>query len=69
MPSKAVIQTHHVVYSSPEHPEQECVVRVRKSEHLLLTRQGWYCRKTLSKGYVKAQKIWLALNEDRAEEV
>ena len=69
MSSKPVVQSHHAVYPSPEHPEQECVVRVRKCEHLLLTRQSWYCRKTLSKGYVKAQKIWLALNEDRAEEV
>lgn len=63
------ISGHHIVYPSPEHPEQEVVVRVRKSEHLVLTRMSWYCRKTVSRGFIKALDVFLALNRDRAVEV
>ena len=62
---KRVIQVHHCIYPTNDHPEQECRVRIRKCEHLLLTRLQWYCRKTVSVGFVKAIKIWLAINEDR----
>lgn len=65
----SVTNFHHIVYSSPDHPEQEVVVKVRKSEHLVLTRIQWYCRKTVSKGFIKALKSFVALNEDRAVEV
>ena len=60
---------HHIIYPSTEHPEQEVVVRVRKCEHLVLTRIQWYTKKTVSKGFIKALRIFVALNEDRAKEV
>lgn len=60
------IQTHHIIYGSPEHPHQEYTVRVRKCEHLLLSRLDWYCRKQVSEGFIRAIKIWAAMNEHRA---
>ncbi len=64
-----ITQAHHCIYGSDEHPEQEVVVRVRKCEHRVLSLLSWYCKKTVSKGLVKAIKIWVAVNEDRAVEV
>jgi hypothetical protein len=66
---RPVIQEHHLVYASPDHPDQETTVIVRKAEHLLLTRMQWYCKKTVSRGFIKALKHFIVLNEDRAEEV
>jgi hypothetical protein len=63
---KQVFNRHHIVYPSGEHTEQEYVVEVRKCEHLLLTRLNWYCRKTVSRGFIRALKIWIAMNEWRA---
>jgi hypothetical protein len=68
-PRAQVINAHHIVYPSPEHPEQECIVRVRKCEHLVLTRLQWYCKKQVSRGLLTALKVFIALNESRAKEV
>lgn len=64
-----VVNRHHIVYPSPEHPEQEYIVRVRKSEHLVLTRIQWYCKKQVSQGFITALKVFIALNESRAKEL
>jgi hypothetical protein len=66
---KSIVNNHHIIYPGVEHPEQEVVVKVRKCEHLLLTRQSWYCRKTVSEGYITALKVFIALNESRAKEL
>ena len=63
MPSKAVIQTHHISQ------DPEITVRIRKCEHLLLTRLQWYCKKQVSRGFLTALKVFIALNEDKAKEV
>jgi len=63
MSSKAIIQTHHISY------DPEVAVRLRKCEHLLLTRLQWYCKKQVSRGFITALKVFIALNEDGAKEV
>jgi len=61
-----VTQRHHIVYPTELHPEQECVVRIYKGEHKILTDMQRFLRKTTSQGFCKALKAWLAINEDRA---
>ena len=68
-PAGPVINRHHLVYPSPEHPEQEYIVRVRKCEHLVLTRLAWYTKKQVSRGLITALKVFIALNENRAQEL
>lgn len=63
---KKIIQSHHLIYGSPEHPEQEEVVKVRKGEHRIATLMNAYCRKTVSKGFIKWLKFFICLREDRA---
>jgi hypothetical protein len=58
-----VIQEHHISY------DPEVVVKLRKCEHLVLTRMQWYCKKQVSRGFITALRVFVALNEDRAEEV
>jgi hypothetical protein len=58
---KKVIQTHHISYD----PEE--TVDLFKGEHWMLTQLQR--RKNFSKGFVKALKVWIALNEDKAQEV
>ena len=60
MPKKKVVQQHHIAY------EPEIVVYVRKGEHLILTRMQWYCRKTVSKGFIQALKVFVANHENIA---
>ena len=66
---KRIVQEHHCIYPSPDHPEQELTVRIFKGEHLVATRIQWYCRKSLSKGFIKYLKFFIACNEDRAEDL
>ena len=64
MPSKApVIQSHHISY------DPEVIVRLRKCEHLVLTRLQWYCKKQVSQGLITALKVFIALNESKAKEL
>lgn len=68
--SKRVIQLHHIIYSHPNHSTQkDVIVKIYKGEHSLLSRLDWYTRKSVSAGFIKALKVWLALNEDRAREL
>ena len=64
-----VINNHHLIYPSPEHPEQERTVRIFKGEHEIATKMQLYTRKSLSAGFIKWLKFWIVLNEDRAKEV
>jgi len=57
------VQTHHVSY------DPEVTVRLYKGEHEIMTKLNWYERKTVSAGFVRALKAWIALNEHRAEEL
>jgi hypothetical protein len=61
-----VTQAHHAIYGSPDHPEQECVVRIYKGEHKIACDMQRFLRKSTSKGFCKWLRIWLAINEDRA---
>jgi len=59
--TKKVIQVHHISYD----PEETVVIT--KGEHFILTRMQWL--KTPSKGFIKALKAYIALNEDKAIEL
>lgn len=58
-----VVQSHHISY------DPEVVVRIRKCEHLVLTRLQWYCKKQVSRGLITALKVFIALNESKAKEL
>ena len=47
---------------------QEVVVPVFKGEHYILGRMQWFCKIHVSKGFIKALKHWIVLNEYRTEE-
>jgi len=66
---KQISQVHHIVYPSEKHPEQELTVKITKGEHRIASLLSWYTRKFVSKGFIKMLKIWIAMNEDRAEEL
>jgi len=63
------INKHHIIYASEKHPEQEIVVPIYGGEHKILTLIQWYEKVSVSKGFIKALKHWLFLNEDRAEDI
>jgi len=54
------IQKHHISYDPPE------TVTVFQGEHYILTLIDRYERKTVSKGFIKALKLWIRNNERRA---
>lgn len=56
-----VIQKHHISY------DPEVTVNLYKGEHWMLTQLQR--RKKISKGFVKALKVWIALNESNAKDV
>jgi hypothetical protein len=58
-----VIQSHHISY------DPEVVVNIRKCEHLVLTRINWYCKKQVSRGFLTALEVFIALNRSRAKEL
>ena len=66
---KRIVNKHHIVYPSPDHPEQEKVVKVFKGEHEILTKINLYTRKEVSVGFLSALSIFVALNSDRAVEI
>ena len=66
MKKPRVVQFHHLVYSSPEHHEQEWTEKIYKSEHLLATRMNWYCKKSVSRGFLRWLRFFILKNEDRA---
>ena len=64
MSKERVIQPHHLIYD--ERKGQEVTVKLYKGEHRIATLMQIYCRKNVSKGFMKWLKFYLAINEDRA---
>jgi hypothetical protein len=53
MKKERAINHHHLVYPSPEHPEQEWVLPIFKGEHEIATKMQLYSRKTVSLGFLQ----------------
>jgi hypothetical protein len=66
MKKKRVIQGHHLVYPSPDHPEQEWKVPIFKGEHEISSKMQLYTRKSVSRGFITWLKYFIVRNEDRA---
>lgn len=66
---KRVIQNHHQIYASVDHPEQERIVRVFKGEHECLSKLNRYSRKRVSQGCLSSLALFIVLNADRAEKL
>jgi hypothetical protein len=64
MVKKRVIQTHHISYGDPE-----ITVKVTRGEHRILSMIQWYCKKFVSKGFIRALRIFIVSNKDRAEKL
>jgi len=54
------VQQHHLSY------DPEVTVTMFQGEHLVLSLLERYDRKTVSRGFVEALKLWIRQNEDRA---
>ena len=61
---KVVIQRHHIQYADEKGRQDDIVVPLYKGEHMIITRMQW--RKKISKGFIKALKHWILVNEDNA---
>ena len=62
-----IVQEHHIIYGHPDHKSQkDVVVYITKGEHGVLTKIQWWCKNNVSKGFITALKVWIALNEYRA---
>jgi hypothetical protein len=55
MKKPRAINYHHLVYGSPEHPEQEWKLPIFKGEHEIATKMQLYSRKTVSLEFL----MWL----------
>lgn len=59
-----VIQNHHIAYKNPDHKSvKEIIVPIYKGEHNLLTKISWYCKKDVSKGFIQALEIFIAMRK------
>jgi hypothetical protein len=65
--SKTIIQNHHIIYANKEHKQEDCMVMIYKGEHFVLTQLQR--RRNISKGFIKALKHWIILNEDKSKEL
>lgn len=65
--AKPVIQKHHLIYENEAHKQKEVTVLLYKGEHWAITQLSR--RKNVSKGFIKAIKHWLLLNEDNAIDI
>jgi hypothetical protein len=66
MKKPRVINKHHSIYGSREHPSQEWITFLYKGEHNLLSRMIWGSRNSVSKGFITNLKYFILRNEDRA---
>jgi len=66
MKKSRVIQRHHAIYSSLEHPEQEWMLPIFKGEHECASKINLYTRKSVSRGFLKWLLFFVLRNEDRA---
>jgi len=60
---KRIIQRHHISY------DPEVIVPITKGEHAILTKIQWYTKKFVSKGFLTALEVFLALNRNRGEDL
>ena len=60
--TKPIIQEHHISH------DPEITVKIFKGEHWILT-QLERRTKNISKGFITALKVWIALNEAKAKEL
>lgn len=58
--TKRIVQKHHITYNPPK------TVIIYKGEHKILSMMEWYERKTVSKGFIEALKLWIKENESRS---
>ena len=56
-------QRHHVSY------EPEVTVKIFAGEHQIVTLMERYSKRTVSKGFIRCLKVFIALNEDGAMEL
>lgn len=66
MKKPRVIQHHHAIYPSPEHPTQEWTIPLFLGEHELASKITWYTRKSVSRGFITWLRFFILRNEDRA---
>jgi hypothetical protein len=64
---KQIIQKHHIIYKNDEHKQKDLTVDLYKGEHWCITQLQR--RKYITKGFIKALKFWILINEDNAIEV
>lgn len=62
-----VTQEHHI-FTKKEREEflKDLTGRVYKGEHLILSRLQWYSKGSVSRAFIWALKIFIAINEPRA---
>ncbi len=61
--AKRIIQQHHISY------DPDVSVYIYKGEHLILTKIQWFSKKTVSRGFITALKVFIAENEHRAKDL
>lgn len=66
MKKSRVIHRHHVIYGSPEHPEQEWLTYIYAGEHELLGKMNLYSRKTVSHGFLDSLGFFILRTRHRA---
>lgn len=66
MKKPRIIQHHHAIYSSLEHPEQEWKLPIFLGEHECASKITWYTRKSVSRGFLTWLKYFIIRNWDRA---
>jgi hypothetical protein len=57
------VHKHHFSY------DPEIIIKVYAGEHQILTLINRYSKRTVSRGFIRNLKAWIALNEYRAEEI
>ena len=67
--AKKVINRHHIIYPSEDHPEQEWIGSMWKGEHLAFSRLCWYTRLKISLGLIRSLEFFILRNKDRAKEI
>ena len=67
MPRKLLTQIHHLIYGNEDHKQEEVIERIFKGEHWALTQLSR--RRNISKGFIKSLKLWILLNEDKAQDL
>ena len=56
-------QVHHIKY------EPEETVKIFQGEHEILTKIQWYNKKSVSKGFLRALRLYIKESKDKAVEL